>query len=106
MRQSTVDNRTTDPTRDASANATTFTTSIGLAPLILETSRQAQFLIPMAISVAWGLIFATAILLLVLPAGFLVLNRLRFRWQRLSNPLVALEEVEPAMIELSTKELA
>ncbi len=56
---------------------TSLTTAFGLAPLILETSRQAQFLIPMAISVAYGLLFGTFLLLLVLPAGFLVLNRLR-----------------------------
>ena len=38
---------------------TTLTTALGLAPLILETSRQAQFLIPMAVSVAYGLLFGS-----------------------------------------------
>ena len=56
---------------------TTLTTVVGLAPVILETSRQAQFLIPMAVSVAYGLLFGTLILLLVLPAQYLVINQLR-----------------------------
>jgi multidrug efflux pump subunit AcrB len=53
---------------------TTLTTSLGMAPLILETSRQAQFLVPMAAAVAYGLLFGTLILLIVLPATFLALN--------------------------------
>ena len=48
---------------------TTFTTAFGLAPLILETSRQAQFLIPMAISLSFGVLFATFIILIGVPAG-------------------------------------
>jgi multidrug efflux pump subunit AcrB len=44
---------------------TTFTTSFGLAPLIFETSRQAQFLIPMAVSLAYGLLFGTFLILVV-----------------------------------------
>ena len=47
---------------------TTMTTATGLAPLIFETSRQAKFLIPMTISVAYGLLFGTFILLLTLGA--------------------------------------
>ncbi len=82
---------------------TTFTTTFGLAPIILETSRQAQFLIPMAISVAYGLIFGTGVLLLVLPAGFLVLNRLRTFIARLSGKEVNDENVEPAVKELNAE---
>jgi len=80
---------------------TTLTTSIGLAPIMIEKSRQAQFLIPMAVSVAFGLLFGTFILLLILPAGLLVLNRVRmvlagfFR-----KELVTPESVEPAVREL------
>ncbi len=47
---------------------------MGLTPLMLEQSMQAQFLIPMAISLAFGVAFATAITLLVLPAGYLILD--------------------------------
>jgi multidrug efflux pump subunit AcrB len=44
------------------------TTIAGLTPLLFETSRQAQFLIPMAVSIAFGLAFATLLILLVVPA--------------------------------------
>ncbi len=47
---------------------TSLTTIAGLTPLLFETSRQAQFLIPMAVSIAFGLAFATVLILLVLPA--------------------------------------
>ncbi len=47
---------------------TSLTTLGGLLPLLLETSWQARFLIPMAVSIAFGLLFATLLVLLVLPA--------------------------------------
>jgi multidrug efflux pump subunit AcrB len=46
---------------------TTITTFGGLAPMIFETSRQARFMIPMAISLGFGVLFATAISLLLVP---------------------------------------
>ena len=46
---------------------TSITTIAGLAPLIFETSRQAQFLIPMAISIAYGIAVATLLTILTLP---------------------------------------
>ena len=46
---------------------TSMTTIAGLTPLLFETSRQAQFLIPMAVSIAFGLAFATLLILLVIP---------------------------------------
>jgi len=76
---------------------TTITTSLGLAPLILETSRQAQFLIPMAISVAYGLLFGTIILLVILPAAFFAFNSLRVKFARWFTYQEATPEtVEPA----------
>jgi multidrug efflux pump subunit AcrB len=81
---------------------TTFTTAFGLAPIILEGSRQAQFLIPMAVSVAYGLIFGTFILLLVLPAGFLALNKIRFWISGFSSKQISYESIEPAVKELKT----
>ena len=54
---------------------TTVTTFAGLAPMILETSRQARFLIPMAISLGFGLLFATAVVLVILPAMYVLLGR-------------------------------
>ena len=47
---------------------TTLTTCAGLGPIISEKSLQAQFLIPMAISLAFGVAFATLITLIVVPA--------------------------------------
>ncbi len=80
---------------------TSLTTALGLAPLILETSRQAQFLIPMAISVAYGLIFGTFILLIILPASFLVINSIRRNTTALvQRRSITPEEVEPAIREL------
>ncbi|MFH1982447.1 MAG: efflux RND transporter permease subunit [Pseudomonadota bacterium] len=46
---------------------TTLTTYGGLAPMIFETSRQARFLIPMALSLGYGIIFATGITLMIVP---------------------------------------
>ena len=45
------------------------TTFFGLMPMILETSRQARFLIPMAISLGFGILFATGIKLLLIPSA-------------------------------------
>lgn len=56
---------------------TSLTTFGGLMPMILETSVQAQFLIPMAISLGFGIIFATGITLLLIPALYLILEDLR-----------------------------
>ena len=56
---------------------TSLTTSLGLAPMIFETSVQAQFLIPMAISLGFGILFATAITLLLIPSLYLIVEDLR-----------------------------
>ncbi len=53
---------------------TSLTTFFGLAPMILETSMQARFLIPMAISLGFGVIFATFITLLLIPALYIALE--------------------------------
>jgi multidrug efflux pump subunit AcrB len=52
---------------------TATTTFLGLTPLLLETSLQAQFLIPMAISLGFGVIFSTAITLLLVPVSYSLL---------------------------------
>ncbi|MBU0638575.1 MAG: efflux RND transporter permease subunit [Planctomycetes bacterium] len=51
---------------------TSLTTILGLAPLMAETSFQARFLIPMAISISFGLAFATVLTLIVVPAIYLI----------------------------------
>lgn len=56
---------------------TTLTTFGGLAPMIFETSRQARFMIPMAISLGFGILFATAILLLLIPSLYMLIEDLR-----------------------------
>jgi len=50
------------------------TTFGGLMPMILETSRQAKFLIPMAISLGFGILFATFIALLLVPCLYMVID--------------------------------
>ena len=56
---------------------TTLTTFGGLTPIILETSRQATYLIPMAISLGFGIVFATAIILVIVPCLYMILEDLR-----------------------------
>jgi multidrug efflux pump subunit AcrB len=80
---------------------TTVTTFAGLAPLLLNKSRQAQFLIPMAISVAFGLLAITFILLILLPALLVLLNRWRYNLNRaLTGNQPDYHEVEPAYKQL------
>ena len=65
---------------------TTLTTFGGLAPMIFETSRQARFMIPMAISLGYGILFATFITLLLVPALYVCLDDVqRFAWRRRSG---------------------
>jgi len=56
---------------------TTLTTCGGLAPIITETSRQARFLIPMAISLGFGILFATFITLLMVPCLYMILEDIK-----------------------------
>jgi len=56
---------------------TTLTTFGGLTPIILETSSQAFYLIPMAISLGFGIIFATSIILIIVPCLYLALEDAR-----------------------------
>lgn len=53
---------------------TTLTTFGGLTPIILETSSQAEYLIPMAISLGFGIVFATSIILVLVPCLYLILE--------------------------------
>jgi multidrug efflux pump subunit AcrB len=56
---------------------TTLTTFGGLSPMMFETSRQARFLIPMAISLGYGILFATVITLVLVPSVYLILEDLK-----------------------------
>ncbi|OEU66019.1 MAG: cobalt-zinc-cadmium resistance protein [Desulfovibrio sp. S3730MH75] len=64
---------------------TTLTTFGGLAPMILETSRQARFLIPMAISLGFGILFATGIILLLVPSFYMIFEDIRLAIRKLFN---------------------
>ena len=75
---------------------TTLTTCGGLAPMILETSRQARFLIPMAISLGFGILFATMITLILVPCLYMaiedVLGLFRSGSDEEGSPVETLEE--------------
>lgn len=79
---------------------TSITTIAGLAPLIFETSRQAQFLIPMAISISYGIFIATFLTLFVLPQFLSISNEIKMgiRWL-ISGKMPKREKVERAIIE-------
>lgn len=61
---------------------TALTTFFGLTPMILETSLQARFLIPMAVSLGFGVLFATAITLVLVPTLYLILEDIRALFRR------------------------
>lgn len=85
---------------------TTITTIAGLSPLIFETSRQAQFLIPMAISIAYGIGIATVLTLIMLPMLLQFSNwakvHLIWFWE---GERPTSEEVERAVKELEAEEM-
>ncbi len=76
--------RHSEPLRDAILTAgvkrfrpvmlTSLTTFIGLMPLLFEKSTQAQFLIPMAVSLGFGILFATVLTLLLVPVNYLIVE--------------------------------
>ncbi|QLG45836.1 efflux RND transporter permease subunit [Costertonia aggregata] len=84
---------------------TSITTIAGLAPLMLETSRQAQFLKPMAISIAYGIGFATVLTLLMLPLFLAFSNKMKVstKWLVTGNDITK-EEVERAIKEQKEEE--
>ena len=62
---------------------TSLTTFAGLTPMMLETSLQAKFMIPMAISIAFGVLFSSFITLFMVPCSYLLLEDwLRFAKRR------------------------
>ena len=62
---------------------TSLTTFFGLVPLMLERSMQAAFLVPMAVSLAFGVLFATFITLILVPISYLILDDLKRIWRRM-----------------------
>jgi multidrug efflux pump subunit AcrB len=76
---------------------TTLTTFFALLPMLAETSVQARFLVPMAISLAFGVLFSTATTLVLIPTLYMILEDLK-RWGRwlLGRPARAGDEVQTA----------
>jgi len=65
---------------------TTLTTFCGLMPMIFETSRQARFLIPLAISLGYGILFATLITLILVPSLYMVVDDVQKKGHRRLHP--------------------
>jgi len=84
---------------------TSLTTVAGLMPLLLEKSRQAQFLKPMAISISYGIMIATFLTLLMLPLLLSINNSLtvKIKWL-LTGKKVTKEEVTRAVKELKLED--
>ncbi len=89
-------------TRVIAVFLTAVTNVAGMAPLLLERSTQAVPLIPIAISVAFGLCFAMALTLLVVPALYLAVNDVRrlVHWFRFGGAFPAPEQVEPSLFNV------
>ena len=90
---------------------TSLTTFFGLIPIVLETSLQAQIVIPMAASLAFGILFATVITLFLIPALYLILADFGKWWRdawshilpKKSKQAVAHPEVMHAEVSTATK---
>ena len=77
---------------------TTLTTFGGLTPIILETSSQAYQLIPMAISLGFGIIFATSIILLIVPSLYLILDDI-VQWTKRNVNVAKGEDLKVAEVK-------
>jgi len=78
---------------------TTVTTTAGLMPLILENSPDARMLIPMAIALAYGILFGTVFILIILPVLVVLSNKAAFTWKKFrSKEDLKPEDVETAVI--------
>jgi multidrug efflux pump subunit AcrB len=69
---------------------TSLTTFAGLVPLLFEKSTQAQFLIPMAISLGFGILFATLITLFIVPINYLILEDIKDYMRRYKSDMSGL----------------
>ena len=78
---------------------TSVTTVAGLSPILFEKSVQAQFLIPMAISMSFGLMGATVLVLILVPALYLLLYDVQAIWRWLRTGSFAEESHEPALVD-------
>ncbi len=78
---------------------TSLTTFFGLAPMIFETALQARFLIPMAISLGFGILFGTVIILILVPCVYLMVETILRRDQpALADAVPSPEQPEPGSV--------
>jgi multidrug efflux pump subunit AcrB len=84
---------------------TTLTTFFGLTPMMFERSRQARFLIPMAISLGWGILFATMITLILVPCLYLAIEDAAKALKDIKKAIRKLLKipVEPEWIDVETE---
>ncbi len=85
---------------------TTVTTFLGISPLIFFASGQTAFLAPMAVSLGFGLLFATGLILLALPCFYLILDDLRehISWRLAARwPTDEHAEATPPVTELAPR---
>ena len=77
---------------------TSVTTFAGLAPLMLERSTQAAFLVPMAVSLAFGVVFATFITLILVPTAYMILEDVKWALGKMtgrSGPAAPEQSADP-----------
>ena len=80
---------------------TSLTTFIGLAPLMLEQSFDAMFVVPMAVSLAFGVLFATFITLVLVPTLYLIIEDIR----RVARKVFELDPTERGAVEPTTPDI-
>jgi multidrug efflux pump subunit AcrB len=87
---------------------TSLTTTAGIAPLMVEQSVQARFLIPMAVSIAFGVLFSTVITLVLVPSSYLILEDVlgfwRWLWGSGRDHRVEAVSVDGELVEVRVKE--
>jgi predicted RND superfamily exporter protein len=81
---------------------TSLTTVAGLLPIMSETSMQAQFLIPVAVSIAFGVLFGTIFILVFYPAAILFWNAIRILYRNLIH---GEWKIVPASVEPSVRNM-
>jgi multidrug efflux pump subunit AcrB len=74
---------------------TSLTTFGGLTPMLLEKSLQARFLIPMAVSLGFGVVFATGITLLLIPSGYMILDDIHVFMEKIKSIFQKKDATEP-----------
>jgi len=85
---------------------TTVTTTAGLMPLILENSPDARMLIPMAIALAYGILFGTIFILIILPVIVVITNKATFYIKSFrSKTEITPESVETAVINANIEKV-